>query len=71
MMGNLRNLDLTETVLNSIDSFIFEKEKTNLFFLQPVKVHSIFSLRQLGDGKTKMRFHFVPVVRDSVGHSPP
>ena len=71
MMGNLRNLDLTETVLNSIDSFIFEKEKTNLFFLQPVKVHSIFSLRQLGAGKTKMRFHFVQVERDSVGHSPP
>ena len=55
MMGNLRNLDLTKTVLNSIDSFIFVR-KSEPFFLQPVKVHSIFSLRQLGAGKTKMRF---------------
>ena len=69
-MGNLRNLDFTKTVLNSIDSFIFVR-KSEPFFLQPVKVHSIFSLRQLGAGKTKMRFHFVQVERDSVGHSPP
>ena len=71
VMGNLRNLDLTKTVLNSIDSFIFCKKKRTFLFLQPVKVHSIFSLRQLGAGKTKMRFHFVQVERDSVGHSPP
>ena len=69
-MGNLRNLDLTETVLNSIDSLIFVR-KSEPFFLQPVKVHSIFSLRRLGAGKTKMRFHFVQVERESVGHSPP
>ena len=56
MMGNLRNLDLTKTVLNSIDSFIFVRKSEPFFFLQPVKVHSIFSLRQLGAGKTKMRF---------------
>ena len=71
MMGNLRNLDLTKTVLNSIDSFIFVRKSEPFFFLQPVKVHSIFSLRQLGAGKTKMRFHFVQVERGSVGHSPP
>ena len=36
-----------------------------------VKEHSIFFLRQLRAGKIKMRFHFVQVERDSVGHSPP
>ena len=42
MMGNLRNLDLTETVLNSIDSFIFEKEKANLFFYNQLRYIPFF-----------------------------
>ena len=69
-MGNLRNLDLTEIVLNSIHLFL--QEKANLFFFyNQLRYIPFFSLRQLGAGKIKMRFHFVQVERDSVGHSPP
>ena len=71
MMGNLRNLDLTKTVLNSIDSFIFVRKSEPFFFYNQLRYIPFFSLRQLGAGKIKMRFHFVQVERDSVGHSPP
>ena len=46
---------------------IFVVFQANLF-LQYVP---FFSLRQLEAGKIKMRFHFVQVERESVGHSPP
>ena len=68
-MGNLRNLDLTETVLNYIHLFLLAK--ANLFFNNQLRYIPFFSLRQLGAGKIKMRFHFVQVERESVGHSPP
>ena len=47
-MGNLRNLHLTETVLNSI---LFFARKSEPFFLQPVKVHSIFFSPTVRAGK--------------------
>ena len=62
-MGSLtRNLDLTETVLNSM--------KKRTFFYNQLRNISFVS-RQLRAGKIEMRFHFVQVERDSVGHSSP
>ena len=42
MMGNLRNLDLTKTVLNSIDSFIFCKKKRTFFFYNQLRYSPFF-----------------------------
>ena len=67
-MGNLRNLHLTENVLNSIHLFL--QEKANLFFYNQLRYIPFFSLRRLELEKL-MRFHFVQVERESVGHSPP
>ena len=67
-MGNLRNLDLTETALNSI--LFFLQEKANLSFYNQLRYIPFFSLRRLELEKI-MRFHFVKVERESVGHSPP
>ena len=69
-MGNLRNLDLTETVLNSIHLFLQEKANLFFFFYNQLRYIPFFSLRRLELEKL-MRFHFVQVERDSVGHSPP
>ena len=69
IMGNLRNLELTETVLNSIHLLL--REKANLFFTtMQLRYIPFFSLRRLELEKL-MRFHFVQVERDSVGQSPP
>ena len=66
MIGNLtRNLDLTETLLNSIHLFL--QEKANFFYNQLRYTPFFFSDRA---GKIKMRFHFVQVERESAGHSP-
>ena len=67
-MENRRNLDLTETVLNYIHLFLQEKE--NIFFYNQLRDIPFFSLRRLELEKL-MRFHFVQVERESVGHSPP
>ena len=50
--------------------YFCKKKRTFFFFYNQLRYIPFFSLRQLGAGKIKMRFHFVQVERDSVGHSP-